>query len=228
MARVLRSTSALRSIWGPPCSSSRMVRVSLWCCDGASIVVDARTVKAWAALDAIAKKYNYKFRRADTGAYVCRQITGGSGYSLHAYGIAADFNWSTNPYFPYPASKAGHCDMPDGMIEEIRNLKTNNGAWVFGWGGDYSSIRDFMHYEIVASPQELATGINFSTIGDDDMPLSDQDAFVIGVVVRKVIAEEVTPKLEDLKNQQKRHQSWLRNALKAIGDKLGITVGPNE
>lgn len=227
MARILRTTSALRSIWGPPCSSDRMVKVALWCCDGASVVVDSRTVKAWAALDAIAKKYNYKFRPADTGAYVCRKITGGSGYSLHAYGIAADFNWSTNPYFPYPVSKDGNSDMPDGMVDEIRNLQTNNGAWVFGWGGDYSSIRDFMHYEIVASPEELATGINFST-GDDEMPLSDQDAFVIGVVVRKVIAEDVTPQLENLKNQEKRHHSWVRNALNVIAEKLGVDVTPNQ
>lgn len=226
MARVLRSTAALRSIWGPPCSSGRMVRVVLWCCDGASIVVDRRTVKAWAAFDAIAKKYNYKFRPADTGAYVCRKITGGTGYSLHAYGIAGDFNWQTNPYFGYPVSKTGHCDMPDAMVEEIRSLKTNNGAWVFGWGGDYSSIKDFMHYEIVASPEELATGINFT--GGDDMPLNDSDMFAIGVLIKKAIAEDVTPKLDDLKAQNQRHQTWIRTALKAIGDKLGISVGSSK
>lgn len=160
--RLLRSTTALRSLWGPACSPGRMVRLPLWCCSGASITVDSRTVAAWRVFDAIAKKHNYKFRPADTGAYVCRAITGGSGYSLHAYGIAADSNWQSNPYFPYPVTKIGHCDIPDGMLADIRAVQTNSGAWVFDWGGDWSTIKDFMHFQISASPAELATGIKVS------------------------------------------------------------------
>lgn len=160
--RLLRSTASLRALWGPACSPGRMVRLPLWCCSGASITVDSRTVAAWRTFDAIAKKHNYRFRPADTGAYVCRAITGGSGYSLHAYGIAADFNWQSNPYFPYPVSQAGHCDIPNAMLADIRAVQTNNGAWVFDWGGDWSSIKDFMHFQISASPAELATGIKAS------------------------------------------------------------------
>lgn len=163
MARILRSTTALRALWSPPCNSGMMVRLQLWAFPGTTIVVDKRTVPAWMALNAIFKKYGYQLRRDDTGAFVCRKITNGDGYSLHAYGIAADFNWGTNGYYGFPIAKDGHSDMPDAMIQEIRNLRTKGGHWVFGWGGDYNSIRDFMHFEIVASPAELATGINYNT-----------------------------------------------------------------
>ena len=54
------------------------------------------------------------------------------------------------------------------------------------------------------------------------MPLSDADKFTIGVIVKQAIADDVTPQLQDLKNQQKRHQTWLRKALNAISQKLGI------
>ena len=55
-----------------------------------------RCVDAVHALDAVLREWSYETRSADTGAYNCRQITGGSGYSLHAYGIALDINWQSN------------------------------------------------------------------------------------------------------------------------------------
>ena len=45
------------------------------------------------------------------------------------------------------------------MVDEIKAIRTNNGVNVFRWGGDYSGNKDAMHYEIVASPAEIATGI---------------------------------------------------------------------
>lgn len=129
-----------------------MVTLTLW--SGARITVRTETVEAFRELDGICKRWNYVLRKSVTGAYNCRRITGGSGYSLHAYGIAADFNWDTNPYGPKLVT-----DMPRGMVDEILAIRTNGGHEVFGWGGNYRNNKDAMHYEIVASPAELATGI---------------------------------------------------------------------
>ena len=88
MSKAPLTTSELRVAWGPPCSASRGVKVTLH--GGATITVDRRIVPAVLALNAIFIKWNYKATPPDCGAFVCRRITGGTGYSLHAYLIAID------------------------------------------------------------------------------------------------------------------------------------------
>lgn len=155
------STTQLRAAWSPPCSTSR---TTIALNGGAVVTVDPRTLGAVQAMNKVMTTYGYECTPPDCGAYVCRQITGGTGYSLHAYGIAIDINWTANPYFSYPALRAGHCDMPIGMPEAICAIRTGNGRQVWGWGGFYSSIRDYMHYEIVCTPADLATGIVGGTL----------------------------------------------------------------
>jgi hypothetical protein len=111
-------------------------------------------VEAVNRLNDILVSWDYRTRSADTGAYNCRQITGGSGYSLHAYGIALDLNWQSNPYGPTLIT-----DMPQGMVNEITGLRTNNNCRVWEWGGSWSNNKDAMHYEVDCSPADLATGI---------------------------------------------------------------------
>jgi hypothetical protein len=146
------STSELRAAWDPPCNSASFVTIELYG-DG-RITVDPRTVDAVFRLDDILEAWNYRTRQEDTGAYNCRQITGGSGYSLHAFGIAIDLNWQSNPYGPVLIT-----DMPAGMVEDIKALRTNNGKEVWRWGGDYSGNKDAMHFEVECRPSDLATGI---------------------------------------------------------------------
>jgi hypothetical protein len=147
------TTTQLRAAWSPPCAAVQGVKVELY--GGAVITIDKRIVPAVLAMNAVFAKWNYKCTPPDTGAFVCRRITGGTGYSLHAYLIAIDINWQTNPY----TKGALITDMPRGMVTEITNLRTNNGAPVWGWGGNYRSVKDAMHYEIVCTPADLATGI---------------------------------------------------------------------
>jgi len=113
---------------------------------GARVTVDRLTVPIWRAVEAIFAKYRYTIRRSDTGAYNCRQITGGSGYSLHAYGIAVDVNWQSNPYGPNLVT-----NMPAGAIREIEALNVN-GQPVVRWGGRYSGNKDAMHFEVIVPP----------------------------------------------------------------------------
>jgi len=144
-----RTTQQKRDLWGPPCRGVTE-RVALY--GSAVVAVDPRIVEATRALNDVLARWGYKTRRADTGAYNCRPITGGKGYSLHAYGIAVDINWDTNPY------GATKTDMPRGMVDEIEAIRTTAGLPVWEWGGDWRTP-DTMHYEIAASPAELAAGI---------------------------------------------------------------------
>lgn len=150
------TTSQLRSLFAPACSNDRTV---LTLHGAGRISVRNVTVDAFRALNACLVKHKYSTRRADTGAYNCRKITGGTGYSLHAYGIAADLNWNTNPY-----GRKLVTDMPSAMVRDIKAIRTRNGKQVFRWGGDYSTNKDAMHYEVVCSPADLRTGINPSTV----------------------------------------------------------------
>lgn len=147
------STSTLRMAWAPACRAR-----------------GGTYLAAYAALDRVLAEFHYQVRAADTGAYNCRRITGGTGYSLHSYGpadrfrfwccttistsLAVDINWRTNPY-----SRTLRTDMPAAMITKIEAIRTNNGRQVWRWGGRYTVNKDAMHFEIVVTPSDLATGI---------------------------------------------------------------------
>lgn len=152
------TTTQLRKAWGPPCQSAS-TRVTIPLNGEGRITVDRRTEAAYRALNACLVAHGYRTRRNDTGAYNCRRITGGSGYSLHAYSIAADLNWSSNPY-----GRRLVTDMPPAMRAAIKAIRTRNGKQVFGWGGDYRTNKDAMHFEVVCSPADLATGIDPRTV----------------------------------------------------------------
>lgn len=157
----MRSTQELRDLWGPACKS-----------------IGRGILEAYIALDLILRKYGYAPRKGVTGAFNCRQITGGAKYSLHAYGpestftfwtgvkvamaIAVDINWDKNPYGPRLVT-----DMPRAMVDEICALRTLTGHPVWRWGGYYSGNKDAMHFEIVASPSELAAGMRVPPTSHD-------------------------------------------------------------
>ncbi len=154
----MTTTTQLRSWWSPACKAKGPVYLP-----------------AYRALDACLVAHGYKLRQADTGAYNCRTITGGTGYSLHSYGpgarftftggvsvttaLAVDLNWSTNPYGPRLVT-----DMPRRMTDAIKAVRTNNGKQVWRWGGDYRGNKDAMHFEVTCRPADLATGIDPTTL----------------------------------------------------------------
>jgi len=148
---VTLSTTALRNAWAPACTGP-FTTMPLH--GEGRITIRSSTVYAWHALNACLVRHDYRTRRADTGAYNCRKITGGSGWSLHAYGIAADLNWQSNPYGPRLIT-----DMPPEMVADILAIRTKSGAQVFRWGGHYRTNKDAMHFEIVCAPDDIRSGI---------------------------------------------------------------------
>lgn len=152
----MTTTTTLRSWWAPACEGP-FSRVGLY--GSGWVTVRSPTVPAVVALNSCLMAWRYITRRDDTGAYNCRRITGGTGYSLHAYGTAIDLNWQSNPYGSRLIT-----DMPFGMVQAIKAIRTKNGKQVWRWGGDYRGNKDAMHFEIVCHPNDLATGINPSTL----------------------------------------------------------------
>ncbi len=89
----------------------------------------------------------------NTGAFVCRPARGSTTWSQHAYGLAIDINPFHNP-------------MVDGdlVLPELASAYANRGwerpgmvfpegpvvrafeAIGWGWGGDWASKKDWMHF----------------------------------------------------------------------------------
>jgi hypothetical protein len=153
------TTSQLRHAWSPPCDDSLLAVVEL--VQGVRVQVRADTASAVKALGRVLEAHGYVVRAGDTGGYNCRQITAGSGHSLHAFGIALDINWNTNPF---RADNVLVTDMPKVMVSNILRIRTIEGLPVWGWGGNYRTVKDAMHYEIVCAPADLATGIDWATV----------------------------------------------------------------
>lgn len=153
------TTAELRTAWAPPCDEARQTIVEL--VQGVRVRCNEQIVTAAKALGRVLEAHRYAVRSADTGGYNCRQITGGSGHSLHAFGIALDINWNTNPF---RRDNVLVTDMPKVMIRNILRIGTNNVKQVWGWGGNYRTVKDAMHYEIVCAPEDLASGIDWDTV----------------------------------------------------------------
>ena len=128
-----------------------MVKVPM---GGDTIRVAPGTEPAWAALDSILAAHNYRVRNPDTASYADRNISGTNVKSLHAYGIALDINWKTNPvkYNPQQPVRFSNAptqddraaeveagtadtDMTRKMVDDILAIRTNDGDIVFAWGG---------------------------------------------------------------------------------------------
>ena len=178
----MRSTAELRILWAPACTPP-FARYTLH--GGGVVTVDVLVVDALKALNAVLIDWDYRTRRADTGAYNCRQITGGTKYSLHAYGIAVDLNWNTNPY-----GRTLVTDMAIGMIEAIEGIRTAGGVQVWRWGGRYRGNKDAMHFEVVASPAELVRGIRSTTTTPTPQPPNSKDLDMDEQRLREIVREE--------------------------------------
>ncbi len=142
------------------------------------------TVDAFKALASVLIVHGYQIRVEDTDSYNCRAIKGGTGKSLHSYGIAVDVNWNTNPFKVTPDDRAvrfsdkatqeeraqdvklgnADTDMTREMISDVLAIKTNNKKTIFEWGGNWKDRKDTMHFEIDVTPVDLQTGIDWDTV----------------------------------------------------------------
>lgn len=93
----------------------------------------------------------------NTSAFNCRRVTGSSSFSQHAYGWAIDINPIQNPYvrgdtvLP-PAGRAytDRSDVRPGMLVRPGPV-TAFDAIGWGWGGDWSSLKDYQHLSLTGN-----------------------------------------------------------------------------
>ena len=91
----------------------------------------------------------------NTSAFNCRPATGSSRWSEHAYGRAIDINPIENPYVS--GGRTSHrrsvpyldrSPARPGMAVEGGALVRAFDAVGWGWGGRWSSIRDYQHFSV--------------------------------------------------------------------------------
>ena len=179
MAR--RGTAAWATLhWGKACQPALLASVQL--APGVPVPCPPALVPAWQAFAGVLAAYQYPVRRADTGAYNCRNKTGTTTPSLHSWPLATDLNWQTNPYLRTPTLRTIRwcieTDMPAAMVQELEAIKTGAGLQVFHWGGRWRSVKDAMHWEALVTPAELAAGIVSprQLLVEDEMTLKRGDS----------------------------------------------------
>jgi hypothetical protein len=177
--------------------------------DGARITVQKRAVPAFMMLAMVMAAHNYRIRPGDTGAYNCRYIDGTLVWSNHAYAIAVDVNWQSNPY-----SSILITDMPPAMIRDIEDIKTVDGIQVFRWGGRYSGSKDAMHFEIMVTPEQLARGLRGGT---SNMPLNAADLNDI----RTIVQNNVDSAINVIKKEADDTNKAILDYLDAMARELG-------
>lgn len=196
------STTAMRSAYSAyRCDTSKMSRVVFWGYPS-GLLVAAPTVPAWEAFSTLMQRHNYGFRESAGGTYNCRQIAGSSSYSLHSYGLAVDLNPSKNPH-RVPLTT----DIPKPFRDDVNKIATVSGRQVFQWGGEWSKP-DAMHFQIGATPTELATGLIVpDDPGEIDMPLTDDDVQRIAKAVWQFEVDH-TPGTTDGEEKSPVRQMW--------------------
>lgn len=175
------SAADLGSSWRSGCpvgpGQLRRVRVDYWGYDGAAhrgdLIVAASVASKVA--DAFGDLYAARFqvRRIhpvqrygsnddasmaanNTSAFNCRPITGGTGWSEHAYGTAIDLNPIQNPY----VTRSGTVLPPEGrpwadrgarvpgMIHEGGPVHTAFASIGWEWGGSWTNPKDYQHLSL--------------------------------------------------------------------------------
>ncbi|MEQ1787337.1 MAG: M15 family metallopeptidase [Acidimicrobiales bacterium] len=96
---------------------------------------------------------NRSIKANNTSAFNCRAVTGGTGWSEHAYGRAIDVNPFVNPYLKngkvLPPEAAPYTDRSrndPGMIHAGDAVVDAFAARGWSWGGYWSSLKDWQHF----------------------------------------------------------------------------------
>ncbi len=123
----------LTAAYGKPCQTDTFVTVRIF---GHEIpfVRSAANALLRAAMDAYDVDYNvYRIE-----SYNCRKTVSGTSWSAHAWAAAVDVNPDDNPF----SSKG---ILKTNMPREFREAFKQHG---FGWGGDWDSPKDAMHFSM--------------------------------------------------------------------------------
>lgn len=135
----------------PKCDTSKGERVAFPAQGGGTyyLLVNPKTVEAFKAYAALMRAFGETVPSAG-GTHNCRNISGSNSPSLHAYAVAIDL--------PPNSRKSA------AFQTAVLRMKTKSGVRVWK---NLASIDDRMHDQIDCSPADLATGIDWSTVGEE-------------------------------------------------------------
>ncbi|WP_346040794.1 M15 family metallopeptidase [Actinomadura chokoriensis] len=170
----------LRSSWRRGCpvapSGLRMIEMTYWGMDdkphtGGRLVVNAKAADDLVSVFKKLYAMRYPIERMEpvdkyggsdfdsieannTSAFNCRNATGSSSFSQHAYGLAVDINPCQNPYV-YADGRTAHKDCTKyknrdldapGMIHAGDKVVKAFASIGWGWGGEWSGAKDYQHF----------------------------------------------------------------------------------
>jgi hypothetical protein len=174
------SAGDLKRSWHKGCpvdpSGLRMIEMTYWGMDhkphpGGKLVVNAKAADDLVGVFHKLFDNRYPIRRMEpvdvykgsdfdsieadnTSAFNCRNATGSSNWSQHAYGLAVDINPCENPY----VTASGHVEHKDcvkyadrdntdpGVIHKGDKTVRAFAAIGWGWGGSWDGTRDYQHF----------------------------------------------------------------------------------
>jgi peptidoglycan hydrolase-like protein with peptidoglycan-binding domain len=129
--------------WGSPCAG-QYARVQLTV---AAVSVHVGLAELVGLIMRANETQGYRYRQPDTGAYNCRKIAGTTTWSNHAWGLAVDANWQTNPF-----TADLRTDRPSWEIQRWNRFG-------FAWGGHYTGRKDAMHTEFMGTPDQAQAAL---------------------------------------------------------------------
>jgi peptidoglycan hydrolase-like protein with peptidoglycan-binding domain len=138
----------LHTVYGDPCRQETFVRVRIFGHEIPFVRAGANALLR-AAMDAY--DVGYGVHRIES--YNCRPTTGGSSRSAHSWAAAVDVNADQNPF----SRKA---ILITDMPREFREAFKRHG---FGWGGDWRSVKDAMHFSMDRGEQGKAINEQYDT-----------------------------------------------------------------
>lgn len=142
--------------WGagyPNCQTDKLVTIDMG--DGIFMPVrrEIAVLVGWLCHET--ERRSYPLIKGWCWTFACRSIRGYPNVpSNHSWGLAVDVNAPKNPMlYGQPGWQAlhdsGRTDMPAWVPPLWK-------AHMFGWGGDYSSRQDAMHFEFMGTPADAA------------------------------------------------------------------------
>ncbi|WP_067450882.1 M15 family metallopeptidase [Actinomadura macra] len=180
-SQIKRVTAAdLKYSWRKGCpvapSGLRMIEMTYWGMDdkthpGGKLVVNARAARDLVKVFKRLYDIRYPIRRMEpvdvykgsdfdsieadnTSAFNCRNATGSTSFSQHAYGLAVDINTCENPYV-YADGRVAHKDCvkyknrksrAPGVIHAGDKVVKAFASIGWGWGGEWSGAKDYQHF----------------------------------------------------------------------------------
>ena len=110
----------------------------------------------------------------NTSSFNDRVVSGGTGLSMHAYGLAIDLNPVQNPFLEGIGATRrvspdggktylNRAELRPGMAEQVIDVFADNGFLI--WGGDWHNPIDYQHFQLDRDLAEQMARLSSSAAG---------------------------------------------------------------